>query len=130
MAVSILGFCFFFQGAHPCAFVSLRQVYAACPLFTWTKNAVNFQEKVEQRLPFCMDGFKVPAERTTPDTDCRGRKEESCGFLHNWTRMLFASESSDSQPHLDRISKPREGIPLRVGSSENLMQICPGSSGN
>lgn len=42
----------------------------------------------------------------------------------------FASESSDSQPHLDRISKPREDIPLRVGSSEDLMQICPGSSGN
>lgn len=63
---------FFFHGAHPCAFVSLRQVYAACPLFTWTQNAVGFQKKVEQRLPFCVDGVKVPAERTTPNTDCRG----------------------------------------------------------
>lgn len=65
-------FFFFPHGAHPCVFVSLRQVYAACPLFTWTQSAVDFQEKVEQRIPFCVDELKAPAERTTPNTDCRG----------------------------------------------------------
>lgn len=62
-----------------------------------------------------------------------GQSQERAGIL--WVppqleKNAFASESSDSQPHLDRISKPREDIPLRVGNSENLTQICPGSSGN